>query len=94
MAKRRNGSTTDCCVAGIGASAGGITALQRFFQALPADPNLSLVVIQHRATGPAKALRKIAADERLARRAEDWKPPACTFRACLFGIENGHHKFL
>lgn len=34
-------------VVGIGASAGGITALQSLFQALPAEPNLALVVLQH-----------------------------------------------
>src|SRR5262245_61071376 len=46
-------------VAGIGASAGGITALQSFFQALPADPNLALVVVQHLSRGRPSALTQL-----------------------------------
>lgn len=34
-------------VVGVGASAGGLAALERFFQALPPGPGLAFVVIQH-----------------------------------------------
>ncbi len=34
-------------IVGIGASAGGLEALERFFQALPDEPNMAFVVIQH-----------------------------------------------
>src|SRR5687768_18318992 len=34
-------------IAGIGASAGGIEALQAFFQALPADSGVAFVVVVH-----------------------------------------------
>ncbi len=45
-------------VVGIGASAGGITALQSLFQALPAHPNLAFVVIQHLMPGqPSQTLQ-------------------------------------
>ncbi len=37
----------DQVVIGIGASAGGLEALQDFFKAMPADTNLAFVVIQH-----------------------------------------------
>ena len=35
-------------VVGIGASAGGIEALQRFFEALPEEPGMAFVVVTHR----------------------------------------------
>src|SRR5438034_946629 len=35
----------DCTVVGIGASAGGVEALQQFFAAVPADCGLSFVVV-------------------------------------------------
>jgi two-component system CheB/CheR fusion protein len=38
-------------IAAIGASAGGITALQSFFRALPSRPNIALVIIQHLSPG-------------------------------------------
>lgn len=34
-------------VVGIGASAGGLEAITRFFQAMPADPGVAFVVVQH-----------------------------------------------
>src|SRR5262245_14080544 len=37
----------DFPVVGIGASAGGITALQALFKSMPASPNLAFVVVQH-----------------------------------------------
>ena len=36
-----------CCIVGIGASAGGLEALQRFFAAVPGDSDLAYVVVQH-----------------------------------------------
>lgn len=38
---------TEFSVVGIGASAGGISALRTLFQAIPAEPNLAFVVVQH-----------------------------------------------
>ena len=35
-------------IIGIGASAGGLEALQQFFQNMPANSGLSFVVVQHR----------------------------------------------
>jgi len=43
-------------VVGIGASAGGITALESLFHALPTNPNLAFVVIQHLAPGQPSRL--------------------------------------
>lgn len=34
-------------IVGIGASAGGLEALEKFFTAMPADGNMAFVVIQH-----------------------------------------------
>src|SRR6266487_3465882 len=36
-----------CPIVGIGASAGGLEALQKFFAAMPADSGLAFVVITH-----------------------------------------------
>lgn len=36
-----------CCIVGIGASAGGLETLQRFFDAVPGDSDLAYVVVQH-----------------------------------------------
>src|SRR4051794_18629375 len=36
-----------CAVVGIGASAGGLEALQKFFHALPPDAGLAFVIITH-----------------------------------------------
>ncbi|MEY2930124.1 MAG: Family ership [Pseudomonadota bacterium] len=45
MAVERNGS--EFHIVGIGASAGGLDALERFFDALPLDTGMAFVVIQH-----------------------------------------------
>jgi two-component system CheB/CheR fusion protein len=42
-----SGSSTDFYVVGIGASAGGLEALEKFFSNTPTDSNLAYVVIQH-----------------------------------------------
>ncbi len=52
MTRERDRATTDeAChefhVVGIGASAGGLEALESFFRAMPADSGLAFVVIQH-----------------------------------------------
>ncbi|WP_448203318.1 chemotaxis protein CheB [Azospirillum sp. sgz302134] len=41
------GGERGCCIVGIGASAGGLEALQRFFDNVPGDSDLAYVVIQH-----------------------------------------------
>jgi two-component system CheB/CheR fusion protein len=43
-------------VAGIGASAGGLDALQRFFAHMPGDHDLAFVVVMHRASSHANLL--------------------------------------
>jgi two-component system CheB/CheR fusion protein len=48
-----------CSIAGIGASAGGIEALQSLFRALPADTGLALVVVQHLVSGEPEQLLKL-----------------------------------
>ncbi len=40
-------SPSDCIVVGIGASAGGLEALERLFSNLPADTGMAFVVLQH-----------------------------------------------
>lgn len=40
-------STAGFCIAGIGASAGGLEAVCEFFEAMPTDSNIAFVVIQH-----------------------------------------------
>ncbi|MBV9551412.1 MAG: PAS domain-containing protein [Alphaproteobacteria bacterium] len=46
---------------GIGASAGGVEALQSFFGAAPLDAGLAFIVVMHLAEGRASALRDILA---------------------------------
>lgn len=40
-------SKDECCIVGVGASAGGLEALQRFFDHVPPEGDLAFVVIQH-----------------------------------------------
>ncbi|CAO3417470.1 chemotaxis protein CheB [Azospirillum doebereinerae] len=42
-----DGSDPACCIVGIGASAGGLEALQLFFDAVPGGSDLAYVVVQH-----------------------------------------------
>lgn len=49
----------DFPVVGIGASAGGITALQTLLRALPASPELALVVVQHQRLGQTNRLSEL-----------------------------------
>ncbi len=46
---------------GIGASAGGVDALQAFFGAMPADPGMAFIVVTHIAAGQESALPHILA---------------------------------
>ncbi len=46
-------------IAGIGASAGGLDAIKRLLENLPANTNLSFVIIQHLATGQESMLPEI-----------------------------------
>ncbi len=43
----KRGNSHDFFVVGIGASAGGITALERFFESMPGDSGMAFVVILH-----------------------------------------------
>jgi two-component system CheB/CheR fusion protein len=49
MAKNKNDKmfAASFPVVGIGASAGGLDAIKEFLQALPADPGMAFVFIQH-----------------------------------------------
>ncbi|MEJ2032536.1 MAG: chemotaxis protein CheB, partial [Deltaproteobacteria bacterium] len=45
--KKKPAATGPVPVVGIGASAGGLDALSKFFQAMPADSGIAFVVVQH-----------------------------------------------
>ncbi|MGO9263515.1 MAG: CheR family methyltransferase [Candidatus Binataceae bacterium] len=55
------GSDDRLFIVGIGASAGGLQALQTFFRGLPADPGMAFVVVTHQARGHESALPTILA---------------------------------
>ncbi len=57
--------TSPCYVVGVGASAGGLEALESFFQHMPADAGMAFVVVQH-LSPDFKSLM----DELLSRRTE------------------------
>lgn len=40
-------ANTPCLVVGVGASAGGVGAFEAFFSAMPADPGMAFVLVQH-----------------------------------------------
>src|SRR5437667_11659193 len=44
---RRRAVTPNLPIVGIGASAGGVEALERFFKAMPADNGMAFVVVTH-----------------------------------------------
>ena len=44
---RKKGGVPDFPVVGIGASAGGLAALEAFFSAMPPDSGMAFVVVQH-----------------------------------------------
>ncbi len=48
-----------CPIVGVGASAGGLEALQGLFAHLPSEPCLAFVVVQHRATDRASVMRSL-----------------------------------
>jgi two-component system CheB/CheR fusion protein len=48
-----------CPVVGVGASAGGLEALQGLFANLPRGPNLAFIVVQHRATDRTSVMRSL-----------------------------------
>jgi len=45
--RRRNDAPELCPVVGMGASAGGLEAFQKFFDAMPPDSGLAFVLVQH-----------------------------------------------
>ncbi len=47
MGERGNEGVTNLQIVGIGASAGGLEALEQFFRNMPADSGLAFVVVQH-----------------------------------------------
>jgi two-component system CheB/CheR fusion protein len=48
-------------VVGLGASAGGLEALEEFFDELPADPGMSFVVVTHQSAGKVSLLPELIA---------------------------------
>ncbi len=48
-----------CPVVGVGASAGGLEALQGLFANLPSQPSLAYVVVQHRATDRTSVMKSL-----------------------------------
>ena len=48
-------------VIGIGASAGGLQALERFFKAMPSDPGMAFIIVMHLAPGRQSLLAEILA---------------------------------
>ncbi|WP_277184605.1 chemotaxis protein CheB [Caballeronia sp. BR00000012568055] len=62
-------SADDCFVVGIGASAGGIEALHSLLQAMPPQPALAIVIVQHSMPGQR---------DQLVRLLDKWTPlPVC-----------------
>ncbi len=53
------GSTSKFLIAGIGASAGGLEALEQFFRHMPADAGIAFVVVQHLAPDHESALPQL-----------------------------------
>ena len=54
-------------IVGLGASAGGIEALQHFFRALPDDPGTAFVVIMHLAPDQSSELAEAYSKRRRCR---------------------------
>jgi two-component system CheB/CheR fusion protein len=88
--------TTKIPLVGIGASAGGIMALQSLFQALRPDSNLTFVVIQHLLPGKPSRLTKIIANRtamRVCQAEEGIRPERnCVYIASpndVLTLENG-----
>ena len=54
-------STDEFVIAALGASAGGLEALEKFFQHMPADAGISFIVVQHLAPDHATALPELLA---------------------------------
>src|SRR5215470_9631393 len=50
---------TDFPVVGIGASAGGLEALEEFFDSMPADPGMAFVVVTHQHPGHTSMLPEL-----------------------------------
>ncbi len=48
-----------CPVVGVGASAGGLEALQGLFENLPSNPSMAFVVVQHRATDRTSVMKSL-----------------------------------
>jgi two-component system CheB/CheR fusion protein len=55
------GHTTEFVIAALGASAGGLEALEKFFRHMPADAGIGFVVVQHLAPDHVSALSELLA---------------------------------
>lgn len=54
-------NTNGFLIAALGASAGGLEALEKFFKHMPADAGIAFAVVQHLATDYASALPELLA---------------------------------
>lgn len=61
LAGEEMSSTDEFVIVAQGASAGGLEALEKFFQAMPADAAASFIVVQHLAPDHATALPELLA---------------------------------
>jgi two-component system CheB/CheR fusion protein len=48
-----------CPVVGVGASAGGLEALQGLFDSMPPEPGVAFIVVQHRATDRTSVMKSL-----------------------------------
>ncbi|MEN6333163.1 MAG: chemotaxis protein CheB, partial [Phycisphaerales bacterium] len=55
----KDAGETTCPVVGIGASAGGLEALQGLLSHLPSEPPMALVIVQHRATDRTSVMKSL-----------------------------------
>jgi two-component system, chemotaxis family, CheB/CheR fusion protein len=54
-------NSNGCLIAGIGASAGGLEAFEKFFRHMPADADVAFVIVQHLAPDHESALPRLLA---------------------------------
>src|SRR5207248_4064562 len=59
MTRSSRGADNPFAVVGIGASAGGVEALQAFFSAMPSEPGMAFIVVTHLGQGYESALPQI-----------------------------------
>src|SRR5947207_15654716 len=59
MTRRSRGVISQFPVVGVGASAGGVEALQAFFAPMPPEPGMAFIVVTHLSQGYESALPQI-----------------------------------